>query len=363
MKVAGKIYKKSFETTSFGVAKRKLKVWLEEVRGKATNDSTLGALAEEYQKRLQLQVTSGDIKPRTMDTKLESLSQCQKVWQELFDTGKVDPNNYGQGGNHKIKIKPATPLFNAQKLSQITPATLDQWRAGMCQAYSPSRVNGGMTVFVELLDLSVELGFFYEGHTLKKRLGYVETKTVKLTHLPTVEKYKTLVAEIHVRAAKGVAVFKTGLDDSGDKFEFLCTSGARNDSANHVEWSDVDWSRNTLHFGKTKRDNYSIPLFPELRELLERMRKNLGGNPTGKVFKVQSIKRVLESACAAVGTPRLTPHDCRHYFATRCIEGGADIPTLSRWLGHKDGGALAMKTYGHLRDEHSQGQAGKMKFG
>ena len=28
---------------------------------------------------------------------------------------------------------------------------------------------------------------------------------------------------------------------------------------------------------------------------------------------------------------------------------GVDIPTVSRWLGHKDGGALAMKVYGHLR--------------
>jgi len=29
-------------------------------------------------------------------------------------------------------------------------------------------------------------------------------------------------------------------------------------------------------------------------------------------------------------------------------------PDVSRWLGHKDGGALATKTYGHLRNEHSQ---------
>jgi len=34
----------------------------------------------------------------------------------------------------------------------------------------------------------------------------------------------------------------------------------------------------------------------------------------------------------------------RHLFATRCIESGVDIPTVSRWLGHKDGGALAMKS-------------------
>jgi integrase len=36
----------------------------------------------------------------------------------------------------------------------------------------------------------------------------------------------------------------------------------------------------------------------------------------------------------------------RHLFATRCIETGVDIPTVSRWLGHKDGGGLAMKVYG-----------------
>jgi len=40
-----------------------------------------------------------------------------------------------------------------------------------------------------------------------------------------------------------------------------------------------------------------------------------------------------------------------------------DIPTVSRCLGHKDGGALAMKVYGHLRDEHSVSMAKRVKFG
>jgi hypothetical protein len=39
-----------------------------------------------------------------------------------------------------------------------------------------------------------------------------------------------------------------------------------------------------------------------------------------------------------------------------------DIPTVSRWLGHKDGGALAMKVYGHLRDQHSVDMAQKVTF-
>jgi hypothetical protein len=49
-------------------------------------------------------------------------------------------------------------------------------------------------------------------------------------------------------------------------------------------------------------------------------------------------------------------------FATTCIESGIDIPTVSRWLGYKDGGALAMRVYGHLRDDHSRAEAGRVSF-
>jgi Fic family protein len=56
----------------------------------------------------------------------------------------------------------------------------------------------------------------------------------------------------------------------------------------------------------------------------------------------------MDCATKKLGMKRITHHDLRHFFATRCIENGVDIPTVSRWLGHKDGGALAMKTYGHM---------------
>jgi integrase len=81
-----------------------------------------------------------------------------------------------------------------------------------------------------------------------------------------------------------------------------------------------------------------------------------------KVFRVNECQKALDRACKKVGTGRITHHDLRHLFATRCIESGVDIPTVSRWLGHKDGGALAMKTYGHLRREHSIAQAQRVSF-
>jgi len=52
----------------------------------------------------------------------------------------------------------------------------------------------------------------------------------------------------------------------------------------------------------------------------------------------------IHRAAKAIGMKRITHHDLRHLFATRCSESGVEIPTVSRWLGHKDGGALAMKS-------------------
>jgi integrase len=70
----------------------------------------------------------------------------------------------------------------------------------------------------------------------------------------------------------------------------------------------------------------------------------------------------MDKAAKKVGMERITHHDLRHLFATTCIESRIDIPTVSRWLGHQDGGALAMRTYGHLRDDHSAEAASRVSF-
>jgi integrase len=79
-------------------------------------------------------------------------------------------------------------------------------------------------------------------------------------------------------------------------------------------------------------------------------------------MKVHECQKAMNRAAKEVGMARITHHDLRHLFATRCIESGVDVPTVSRWLGHKDGGVLAMKVYGHLRDAHSNEMAKLVSF-
>ena len=107
----------------------------------------------------------------------------------------------------------------------------------------------------------------------------------------------------------------------------------------------------------------TVPMIPEMRQLLERLRAERSNEPLGAtVARVSSCNGSLKNACRRLGIAHISQHDLRHLFATTCIESGVDIPTVSRWLGHKDGGALAMKVYGHLRDQHSVAMAQKVSF-
>jgi site-specific recombinase XerD len=81
-----------------------------------------------------------------------------------------------------------------------------------------------------------------------------------------------------------------------------------------------------------------------------------------RFFGFQNIRQALGSACRRAGLLRYTHHALRHFFCSNAIEAGIDFKAIASWLGHKDGGVLVAKTYGHLRNEHSAAMAQRMTF-
>ena len=45
------------------------------------------------------------------------------------------------------------------------------------------------------------------------------------------------------------------------------------------------------------------------------------------------------------------------------IMGAADYRTISDWSGHRDGGVLVGRTYGHLSDDHKRRVARNLNLG
>jgi integrase len=190
-----------------------------------------------------------------------------------------------------------------------------------------------------------------------KRLG-VKPKEL---HLPEGKEFDALLDKVSTSGA-GQA------HRCADFIRFLAFSGCRLEEARLVQWHDVNFEKMEMrvHNSKSakatsKPDFRFVPIIPPMNDLLTRL-KTKNPPPESSVCSVGECEKSLTRACKLLGIYRITHHDLRHLFATRCIESGVDIPTVSRWLGHVDGGALAMKTYGHLRREHSAAMAQKVKF-
>jgi integrase len=157
--------------------------------------------------------------------------------------------------------------------------------------------------------------------------------------------------------------------DCADLVRFLAFSGCRLSEAANVRWNDVDWDKQELVVrgdpvtGTKNWEIRRVPMIPELIALLQGLRgKRQEEPPEIPVLRVRECQRSMNRAAEILQMPRITHHDLRHLFATTAIESGIDIPTVSRLLGHKDGGVLAMRTYGHLRQEHAKAAVQKIKF-
>ena len=132
--------------------------------------------------------------------------------------------------------------------------------------------------------------------------------------------------------------------------------------ATNIKWDEVDFERD--HFvvsggevGTKNREVRTVPLFPAMRRFLEKDLYYQKQELSDKIIKIKSARKALETASRIADLPSFSHHCLRHFFVSNAIEKGIDFKTIANWIGHKDGGLLVAKTYGHLRDSHSHEMA------
>src|SRR4029077_9627231 len=76
--------------------------------------------------------------------------------------------------------------------------------------------------------------------------------------------------------------------------------------------------------------------------------------PNSRLLPHGNCKKGLAASCKRLGMPNFEPRSLRRFFITTALRGGGDVATVAAWQGHKDGGALILKTYGdEVRLAHS----------
>jgi integrase len=240
--------------------------------------------------------------------------------------------------------------------SEITNIRTRQIRRRLDQIPTLSNASKNYLVCTvnKIIEYGVEQSLIAEGSCEKLKSFSVEPRKI---NLPNDKKFKELVETLRTS--------KDWINNSEITFTFLflCFTGLRMGEAKAIRWSNIKSDHIVVEGTKTTAAHRIIPIWGQLRELLNNIKVHRGSvNEDDFVIKRKRIDKALRIACKKVGVEYLRHHDLRHYFATKAIQSGVDIPTVSKWLGHADGGALAMKVYTNLMTDHLIEQSKKLKF-
>jgi integrase len=262
----------------------------------------------------------------------------------------------------EVCIKGLAPFFRNVPIRNISMAQCDKWLEKRGNSISASSFAQELDTLRLILDYAVKRGLLLDNPAASIKRRKIVSKRIVV---PTREQFRSIIAA--VRDGENLFGSQGRGKDGADLLELLAYSGCRLREATELRWKDVDFERSCITVtggegGTKNHETRTVPMAPALKELLNRLNEQRLPDPTDTISVTKDAKKCLRTACRKLELPHFTHHDLRHFFATTCIESGVDIPTISRWLGHKDGGALAMRVYGHLRQEHSFEMSRRVNF-
>ena len=208
-------------------------------------------------------------------------------------------------------------------------------------------------------------------------LGYVKEYTANMIKRPKLKERKIECFTLSEQKKIEAAVFeskKTKLLGI-----VLCLySGLRIGELIALQWKDIDIAKGLLTVSRSCHDTSGgivfdepktamsrriIPLPKQLLPKLKGIKKSnnsdfvvsVGGN----AVSVRSYQRSFELLLKRLNIDHRGFHSLRHTFATRALECGMDVKTLSEILGHKNP-TITLKRYAHSLLEHKSAMMNRL---
>lgn len=193
------------------------------------------------------------------------------------------------------------------------------------------------------------------------KMGLTKAKEEYKAAVPAINLLKTTKSQTRVFSQTEQHILVGHLLLQNDIFSFgillALYTGLRIGELCALKWEDI--SNTTIHICKTMqrlknaegasevmilppKTNSSdriIPIPAALKEIIERKRRKSGyvlARPNEKFTEPRLLQNKFAKCLADCGIEKAGFHTLRHTFATRCIESGVDVKTLSELLGHSD---------------------------
>lgn len=289
----------------------------------------------------------------TKDGKSILLEDLAKRWLDSV-SGMLKESSRGR---RLAAIKAVKPYFS-NTVRGIDKSLVEKWATARNKEASARTFNIERETLIQILDYAVREGLILENpaRVIERRKQH-QAKVL----IPTKAEFKTLLDTLRKLDVR--------YHEAADLCELLAYTGCRLAEATAMTWGDVNFELKSFtvtggELGTKNHEQRTVPLFPALEEFLGRLRalQPQACGRSERIVKILCAKNAMATACETAKLPHFHHHSLRHFFCSNAIEAGVDFKTIAGWLGHKDGGLLVAKTYGHLRDEHSAAMAKRMTF-
>jgi integrase/recombinase XerD len=117
----------------------------------------------------------------------------------------------------------------------------------------------------------------------------------------------------------------------------LAYTGLRRSELLSLRCQDIKGEFLFIYHAKGNRDRV-IPLNQTLKKDLSNYTTSRHLLPADRLFAIgpNRLDRMIRDSAARAGLTNITPHQLRHFFATRLVEKGAEVRKVQELLGHED---------------------------
>lgn len=267
--------------------------------------------------------------------------------------------------NVRTKIIPALGNY---ELNELSAPVLQKFTADLVSKYSPNTVMGVFSVLNASLKQAVMMGLTERQYTSNILRPKVEERSIVCFSKDEQKKLESYILESGKQKYIGILI--------------SLYTGIRIGELLALKWNDIDFQKDMLSVTKSCHDNWdgngyhkiiekpktksSIRLIPIPRQLMPYIKKikkltpeEYVVNGRNQLVSVRAYQRSFEVLLKKLGIEHKGFHSLRHTFATRALECGMDVKTLSEILGHKNA-TVTLNRYAHSLMEHKSAMMNKV---
>jgi len=216
-------------------------------------------------------------------------------------------------------LKKLKPFFKGKMLADIGPQMAENYKAKRITAVAKSTANREITLLKTIFSKAVEWG------------------RIEKNPMSTVKKFKEKLKDMRIlKDYEAIRLIDSANSHLKPVLIIALNTGMRRSEILSLKWEHVDFRKGLIFIKDSKSSDREIPINYMVFEILKglpRVHEHIFFNPiTGTHIK--DVDASFKAACKRVDIKGLRFHDLRHTAASRMIQAGVDLVTVSRILGH-----------------------------